>query len=397
MSSQRMTLAAATWLTVVGLTVVASCEVQDETVARASDSGAQEAKASADAASAPYQCTGGSLLFEPRALGEDGNEVIGTIRYDEATGDVYFATRSELYVLRAGGSEPVLIGGSAGNVWDEFWLRDEEILMPSGWRLAPVRAEVSVLAALPRAGGDVRMRLGTPISIAGREVFETSNLRVVGDDVYWITGERLHGPGADAGDPHRTSYAVHRARWSDPTSAVVLYRSRWKLSGLVVAGGYLFVNETTVDTPMASGGVQRILDAKDGRRLAETSQARYGGVVVTGDAESLLVTRFDYEHSDNFGTWHMRPDGSHATRLSNVLLLSIGPVPAISRGGEWMVVSLMTGEKEMAVYTFSEAHGQQRLGCFDEGDSTFAMDVADGRALVGVFRDGKNAIMSFPL
>jgi len=344
------------------------------------------------AAGADSLCPSGSTLFPAVTMGVDDNEPVGRIEADEGTGDIYFSSSGELWTLPAGAGDASVLGERPTDVWSELWLRDDEILLPSGFQIPVFENEVAVLFARPLTGGETQVRVAAPVDADPDWDFDISSVRIIGDDVVWIGIDReVDSLGLPIDDG--TTYFVRKTSWRAPGVPLELYRSEQRLSRLIASTSYVFVNEEQDDPDTAATDrVQRILDANAGGALPQTAQERFLGEVMAADDESVLVTRLDIELVEDYadiGTWYVRLDGSGEEQLGDVFLLAIGPPAAVSREGTWLTVSVDPHEDVMHVQTYAQDTGLRRIGCMPSNDSTSALALTDTRALIGTFDDDK--------
>jgi hypothetical protein len=348
---------------------------------------------STDGGGTPADCEA-SNLFSPRPLGDSGLEVISDIEQDPTSGDLYFSTGTDLYILRPDSAEPQLLAPRPTDIWAEFWLLDDRILLPSGFQTPLIEQEVAVLFTMPRQGGDPDVQVGAPASDEFGWSYLVGSVEVAGDDVYWVGQDRFNDTTQPLGG--ETTYFIRRTSWRSPGTPEELYSGAEPLSAIIVAGGYAFFDEDLPeDSPDAPGSRQRIIDLAAGKVIEETAEERYGGVVVAGDDDSLLVTRWSGDPTEEYGTWYVSIDGTAETKLGDTLLLRyLGPATAVSRGDTWAFASLV-GANEMHVYTFSESAGLEDIGCVDADVSHTGIEVMPDRVVLSTFANPDSSIVVF--
>ena len=336
-------------------------------------------------------------LFAPRAFGKNGNDVIGRLAFDADSGDLYMSAGDALHVLRKAQREPELFAMRPADIGNDFWLEDDRILLPTGLLVPLVDEAKAILFTLPRSGGDPEVLIAAPANTDVEYRYEVLEVVVSGDDVFWIASDGHTDNIARIPPIYDRTYYVRKTSWRAPGTPVDVYSGPRRISGLIIAGGYAFVDrELAMNDPETD---QIIVDLATSKALPMTTE-RYGGEVVYGSDDALIVSRLDSDNLADFGTFYIAPDGSGATKLDGVLILRIGSPLAAHAGDEFAFVSSKTNAmnplgSDMHVFTFSKADGLRDVGCFDGSGTEHAVEIAEDRVLVAVFREGKATVLEF--
>ena len=333
-------------------------------------------------------------LFPLRGLGAGSNDLYRQIRLDEATGDLYFADLSELFVLRAGSSAPQKLGDRG----DAFWLAADTILFPG-----PIynTSTLTVLSGMSRNGGALTDLVTTPKATSSNDHFEVGEVLAVGDDVIWIAREmHTNNPAALLPTWDRKTYYIRKTSWRSPGTPQVLYTGTRDLFGLVVGGSKLYVSEETGDVD-SNQYLGKIVDLAGGGAQPGTTDDRYGGVVVDADEASVIVSREgDPTIPGQWGIYRLAPDGSGEAQVMRFPALLRGVFSLAHRNGTWVFTeSPALGEPD-DVYAYSVAGGKRRLGCVSDNPptNTFAVELGASSVFVSVLRNSMAAgILRYPL
>ena len=341
-------------------------------------------------------------LFTARAFGDNG-DVVGHLEFDAKSGDLYLSADKELHVLRKGAQEPALFATRPPDVWNAFWLEDDQFLFPRGFLVPLVDEAQTVLFTMPRSGGDATVLVPAPKNEDPEYRYTIGQVVVTGDDVFWIATDGHTDNIARIPPIYDDTYFIRRTSWRSPGTPADVYSTKQELSNLIVAGGYVFVDR---ELPNRDAGVtggdaeQIILDRSTGTPLSESTSQRYKGEVIYASDDALIVTRVDVENVENLGTFYLAPDGSGETKLGNTLILSIGTPLVTHEGSEFALASTINDpsdplNSDMHVFTFSKAAGLREIGCFDGSGTEHAIEIAGDQVLVSVRRNDTNTVLAF--
>jgi hypothetical protein len=344
-----------------------------------SGSGSAAAAKSTDEASG--RCVE-TALFAPRALGKGGNDMYRGLQIDPVTKDIYAVDLHTIVRVPAAGGEPAIVVNSEAGVGSWFWLRSDRFLFPGDD--VSKNGEQAVLFAMPREGGELTPII--PIPAGDPSTFHRlSDVRVIGDDVYWQVDEGTRGK-------RDSTHSFFTTSWKEPGTPKRLFSSKHDVDGdlmtpgFVIAGGRAYILEKLGDT--ADSQVENVIDLATGAvsRLAPA----LGGFVIGGDAESLIVRRIG-TRSDETGAFRMKSDGTQVLRISE----TVAPRLAV-RDGTWAVVAHNRHKGIIEVSTVVAATGAHKaLGCVNGDATVHAMALTDDAIYVSVFRSSKATILRF--
>jgi hypothetical protein len=313
--------------------------------------------------------------------------VIGEVLPDSKSGDVYFSTGAELYVLPKGEQEPKLISERPQDIWSSFWLIDDGFLLPSGFQVPLVDTEIAVLYKMPRDGGEPTVQVAAPISSDDGWVYHIQDVAVVGDDVYWIAEDSFTAEPWRTPPDYDDTYYLRTTHWKNPGEPVELYKAKHELSGLLIAGGKAYVDEDLTDE-IGSDSVQRIIALDGSGAEAMTAQDKYGGEIVAADDDSLIYTNSDSDDFSMFGSYRVAPDGSGKEKLDDVYLISFGGTPAAHRDGTWVFMKA-DGLDHETLMEYQVGKGLKEIGCTTAGYQG-GLVIGDGEALLAIKHDENN-------
>jgi hypothetical protein len=333
-----------------------------------------------------------SPLFSARPYGTDGYDLIREVQVDEVSGDTYFSIMDDLFVLRAGATEPERLTVRPGNdVSDEFWLTDDSLLFPGG--LAN-ELEPAVLFETDRMGANPEVVIPLPEDNSLNWLYEAGKVLVVGDDVFWIARDRYTDDPSDLITEWQTTYAVRRTSLRSPAQPIDVYTSDRYLDSLIVAAGKAFVEEEVGDV-QSFEFEQRIVEIATRAVDPLTATERYGGTVVAGNDDTLIVSNVDFDDPSAIGTYSVAPDGSGRERFTdNIFFGSI-----TSRDGLWVYTETAALADPTRVMTYRRGEAPRMIGCIGARPSTTNHDlwVGEDEALVPIFRNQTSTILRFEL
>jgi hypothetical protein len=331
--------------------------------------------------------------FPARGYGDDNTDLIRQIRIDDATGDMYFTTYSDLYVLRSGASEPAAISHLGG----AFWLTDDAFLFPNGFAIDD---PIVVLHSVPRTGGDATAAITSPASTSRNDVFNLGDSALIGDQLVWITSS-FH-----TSNPDRLPRVYDSKKWEvrktsmkSPAAAQTLYTSSRELSTIVADRTNIYVEEET-GAEQSRDFVQRIIGLESGAVDAMTADEKFGGAVVAGDDRSLIIAAdIDQDHLDTKpGIFRIAPDGSGKAALHDELLLSKWIFNIASSRGTWGFERSTALAEPHQVYAYTVAGGVRNIGCANGNDTTaHAIAVGQNAVFLSIYRGSMSTILRFPL
>lgn len=332
-------------------------------------------------------------LFAPLAIGTPsdggGDDLIRAIQVDEANGDIYFSGYADLYRLPAGAAAPskLMERPAAG---DDFWLRTDRILFPSGLAFSLVQDSTSILMSTSRDGSGLTTVV--PIQPAAPDPVlwnvTVSSIALAGDNLFWID---KRGEIAITALDTKFTYTVYEKPWASAgTPPKQLYQSSQGLDSLFTAGTDIYVKETVGD-PLSGTSRQLRIAAAGGTPVEMAPLVK--GDVLDGDDQSILVARSDFD-TGSYGIFSMRPDGSNEVKLSDGIFLS----QHVSRKGLWGIVDFPGLSEGFPVYTYSTTGGRRSLGCIDSADTTVhAAALTDSALYVSIYRRARTTILRFSL
>jgi hypothetical protein len=335
--------------------------------------------------------TGGSCrtdaLFTARTYGDSGDLIRHIVR-DESNGDILFSVLGEIFVLRAGASEPEKLGDrpvGSSPLRGNFTLRDNKLYFPSN--SIPVEGRLPVLFEMDRSGGEPRvtasMAAGDPLDVF--QMVRTST--IVGNDIVWFDeyAEREFNGGLAP-----STYRGRRTSLSSPGEPEVWFESATRITPVAVSGTQVFI-EVDDDDTLSAGSQQKVVNIADGSVASMSAEERYGGRIVAADERSLFVSVFDLSdlsRVEENGIFRVAPDGSGRQRVARFGAIETGLgnfVNIAHRGDLW---ALDDGEPEngrQALYVYEVGSEPRRVGCVDNKYSIHDIAIGDGELLVSVF------------
>lgn len=347
----------------------------------------------------PAACPRGTPLFSVRYFDEEETDLIRAVRVDPSTEAVYFSIYDEIYRLGQGSSEPEpVIARPTPDVDGAFWLVDERALFPSGFQAPIVDDEVAVLFATPLDGGEAEVVVGAPSASSPEDDYLIQDVLVVGDEVVWIGVDMHTDDPADLLPEWESRYFVRKTSWRNPSEPVELYASGLDLSGLLVVGDQVFVDEALEED--AAETRQLVLSLDEGTLEGE-SESMFGGVVKSGDADSLIVSRLDFNQDDpsnldGLGLFVVDHDGEIRERVHDIpnAAHTFGSDPTNNR----LVLAVYSLDEDLyRIQVYDVQSGLKTVGCVDDPASVFALEFRDGEVLVATHDQSKGAtIVSFP-
>ena len=333
-----------------------------------------------------------SPLFSARPYGTDGYDLIRAVRSDEVSGDTYFSVMDDFFVLRANATEPVRLAVRPGNdVSYDFWLTDDSLLFPGG---LTQELDPAVLFETDRSAANPKILIPLPEDTSLNWLYEAGKVLVMGDDVFWIARDRYTDDPSDLLPDWQTTYAVRRTSLRSPGEPTDVYTSDRYIDSLIVAAGKAFVEEE-VGEEQSFDFEQRIVEIATGAVDPMTATERYGGTVIAGDDDTLIVTKLDFENPSAFGTYGVSPDGSGSERFTESAFLG----NIAHRDGLWVFTEIATGSEPTPVMTYRRGETPRVIGCIDRRSSTTDHDLWIGadEALIPIFRDQTSTILRFEL
>lgn len=329
-------------------------------------------------------------LFPAEAHGDSGADLIRAIQIDEGDGKLIFSDLDELFDVPLGGGTPSLLGPRPNDaVSGDFWFEGSQLLFPAGLATPVIEEQLAVLFSTDRGVTSSRVVVGVPAAESLEWKYEVGDVRVVGDDVYWVARDKHTDRPSDLLPTWDTTYAVRRTSWRQPSEPLELYSTKFELDDLVVAGNFAFVSEQ-VD-PDNNTEQQRVIDLTRKTVLEESGEAKFGGKVVAGDDASLFVAKVELEPPYESGVFRVAPDGSGKTLLTtNPFVANFTP-----SGDGWVYTDAQTLSDPTLVWSYRAGEEPKRLGCIERPATVHALTSSGSKAYVGVYRDEKTTILQF--
>lgn len=345
-------------------------------------------------------------LFEPRSYGNDGTDLIRRMVIDPENGDLYFSVWQELYRLPAGSNAPELVmarPADAKPISGTFWLVGDQLLMPAAPGVGSIVTAatpgammdlVPVLYQAPRSGGAATLQVSSLMPSEEQVFYQISGARVVGDEVFWVDIRREREDFSTA-SPIADVYRAWRTNWRTPSEPELLYTSELDLEVPVVVNGVAYIDEA-ISESRGDGSRQRIIHLADGSVDPRGAEEIYGGRVIAGDDQSLIVYDdvIDLEAID-YGVHRVTLDGSQKERLFQGFTLHEWR----GSGGAWAYDDYNVTANTRDIYFYQPGSAPRLLGCVPDGTYSLHDVVLGADAVyVAVFsRDFEATILRYPL
>jgi hypothetical protein len=347
-------------------------------------------------------------LFEPQSFGEDGTDLIRHIALDSQTGDVIFSVWQQMYRLPAGSRAPELLMDRPPNaqpVYGAFWLVDDDLLMPAAPGIGSIitaavpGAEmdlVPVLYQAPRAGGEATLQVSALMPSEEQVFYQIAGARVVGDEVFWVD-IRNERESFSTGSPIDRTYRAWRTNWRTPAAEPdLLYTSELDLDVPLVVNGVLYIEEANSDSAQ-DGSRQRMIQLTDGTVAPSSAEETYGGRVIAGDDQSLIVYNpdVDFERIEDYGLYRVALDGTEEEHL----YAGFTQLDWRSNAGSWAYDVYNVEANTKDIYVYRPGSAPRLLGCVAD-NSTTVHDVVVGADAVYAsvfYADFKATILRYPL
>lgn len=329
-------------------------------------------------------------LFPAEAHGDDGADLIRAIQLDEAAGQLIFSDLGELFEVPLEGGKPSLLGPRPNDAINgDFWLQSERLLFPAGFATPLIEAQQAVLFSTDRSLETVQVLVGIPAPPSLEWEYQIRDVRVVGDDVYWLARDSHTDRPADLLPDWDSTYALRRTSWRNPAEPEELYSTKVELDDLVVAGKLAFVREIDPDTFQRRQ--QRIVDLTSNTLLDDDAEAKFGGVVVAGDEASLFVTKLQLEAPNEIGVFRIAPDGSDQTMLTANPFVS----DFRSNGDTWFFTDGQALGDPTLVFSYRVGGAARQIGCIESSATVHALASSDSKVYAGVYSDQKTTVLQF--
>jgi hypothetical protein len=346
-------------------------------------------------------------LFEPQSFGEDGTDLIRHIAIDSQTGDLVFSVWQELYRLPAGSRAPELMMDrppEAQPIYGAFWLVDNDILMPAAPGIGSILTAavpgaemdlVPVLYRAPRTGGAATLQVSALMPSEEQVFYQIGGARLVGDEVFWVDSRNEREDFSTASPIDRT-YRAWRTNWRTPAEPDLLYTSEFELEVPVVVNGVAYIEEANSDSAQ-DGSRQRMIRLADGTVAPSSAEDTYGGRVIAGDDQSLIVYHelASLETVEDYGLYRVALDGSEEERLYQ----GFTQLDWRSNSGSWAYDVYNVDADTSDIYFYRPGSAPRLLGCIAANGTTVHDVVAGADAVyVSVFYGGlKATILRYPL
>lgn len=329
-------------------------------------------------------------LFPAEAHGDDGADLIRAIQLDEAAGQLIFSDLGEMFEVPLEGGKPSLLGPRPNDAIDgDFWLQGEQLLFPAGFATPLIEAQQAVLFSTDRSLETVQVLVSIPAPPSIEWQYQIRDVRVVGDDVYWLARDSHTDRPADLLPDWDSTYALRRTSWRNPAEPEELYSTKVELDDLVVAGKLAFVREIDPDT--YERRQQRIVDLTSSTLLDDDAEAKFGGVVVAGDEASLFVTKLQLEAPNEIGVFRIAPDGSDQTMLTTNPFVS----DFRSNGDTWFFTDGQALGDPTLVFSYRVGGAPRQIGCIESSATVHALASSDSKVYAGVYNDQKTTVLQF--
>lgn len=349
-----------------------------------------------------------AALFARRSFGEDGTDLIRRIELEPGTGDLIFSVWQELYRLPNGSDTPQPImarPAEAQPLYGAFWLVDDDILMPAAPGIGSLLTAanpggmmdlIPVLYQAPRAGGEAALVVSSLMPSEELVFYQIAGARVVGDEVFWVD-VRAQREDFSTGAPIDRTYRAWRTSWRSPSAEPQqLYTSELELDVPVVVGGIAYIDEANGETAQ-DGTTQRLIDLADGSVGPSSAEELYGGKVIAGDDQSLIVydSEIDLDDIDSYGVYRFSADGSQEEKLYQGLT----QLDWRSREGGWAYEVYNFEADSNDIYVYQPGSTPRLLGCVaDSANSVHDVVLGADAVYVSVFyTDFTATILRYPL
>jgi hypothetical protein len=219
---------------------------------------------------------------------------------------------------------------------------------------------------------------------------------VVGDEVFWVD-VRNERQNFYTGSPIDRTYRAWRTNWRSPSAEPdALYSSELELEVPVVVNGVAYVEEANSDSAQG-GSRQRMIRLADGSIEPSTAEETYGGRVIAGDGQSLIVENdgINVESFEDYGIYRVAPDGSQEERLYQ----GFTQLGWRSNGGAWAYDVYNIEADARDIYILQPGSAPRLLGCVaDSANTVHDVVVGPDAVYVSVFyTDFKATILRYPL
>lgn len=344
-------------------------------------------------------------LFEPRSFGEDGTDLIRRIELESGTGDLIFSVLAELYRLPSGGDTPELLlprPAGAQPLYGAFWLVDGDILLPAAPGIGALITAANpggMMDQVPvlyqaRAGGEPSLVVSELMPSEELVFYEIAGARVVEDDVFWVDA-RVERESFSTGAPLDRTYRAWYTSWRSPAEPVQLYTSDFELEVPVVVDGIAYIEEANGETAQ-DGTTQRMITLADGSVGSSSAEELYGGKVIAGDDQSLIVNNeiISLDNLEDYGLYRYALDGSQEERLYQGLTT----LDWRSRDGAWAYDVYNIEADTHDIYVFQPGSAPRLVGCVADSSNT-VHDVVLGPDAVYVsvfYTDFTATILRYP-
>jgi hypothetical protein len=288
------------------------------------------------------------------------------------------------------GGSPSLLGPRPNDdLGGEFWLSEGQLLFPAGFATPLIEDQLAVLFGTDRNAGSPKVLVSIPNPPSIEWQYDVSDVQVVGDDVYWLARDRHTDSPSDLVPEWETTHVLRRSSWRTPGTPEDLYSSEHAFDGLVIAGKLAFVKQEL--EPKSYEYEQRIVDLETKAALDESAEAKFGGAVVAGDAESLFVSVLQLEPPYESGVFRVAPDGSGRALVSENSFSR----DFVREGDGWVFTDGQTLTDPTLVFSYRVGEEPKQIGCIEKSGTSYALTATSGKAYLGLFRDNTTTILEY--
>jgi hypothetical protein len=226
--------------------------------------------------------------------------------------------------------------------------------------------------------------------------YQVAGARVVGDEVYWVDVRAVRED-FSTGAPIERTYRAWHTSWRSPSATPAqLYTSELELEVPVVVGGVAYIEEANGENAQ-DGTTQRVITIADGSVGPSSAEELYGGKVLAGDDQSLIVSNdvISLENFEDYGVYRFAPDGSQEERLYQGLTT----IDWRSRNGSWAYDVYNIEADTYDIYVYQPGSTPRLLGCVaDSANTVHDVVLGEDAVYVSVFyTDSTATILRYPL